>query len=580
MTEAHAPRAKIVDFGPKVRTLAKVFIAALIRIAVRGTDSESLPPGFQQCRWESGNQSIAVQVNTWGSVIRYIRSQSYMGYPEESLPSKRRIDKAFLPALKALDQLQLASISDIRKIKDFGRSTEGISFKLINLPSWDSDDCAQEIERRYQTYLKGIKDSNNAPDTNTDNSESRVSSPSSVPQAFSISTQLNVERHPPCYAPWPTAKTYIGREHTLVNLHNSLTDLPEGRALSITAIGGEGKTELCRQYARRYLKHYRGGVFWVADQPSSNFRQPQHDDVDLAEENARQRLKTKLSIANKIIAMAIDTGCPIEPLTPAERYSEELLMLKLKRVWGLWQQEDSLFVYDNLISLERDLLPPPDDPRFKVLLTTRINALGTSVVDFPLQPISDQAAVELLRIHIDEARYLKEKSYAESLVAFADKLPLGIELIGGYLDEPLNRLKSFEEVFKRLCEKRTDWSVIRDVVFDSPLSDEQQNISECYDISWTQLSSAEKEAAYLIASNTTHTAIDTDFLYAQIRNDEDSDYSNESTSRTFNRLIKYNLIKHTANNRQNYVSYHLLLRDFVRFQMPEDVREFLSTFWA
>ncbi|NEQ50499.1 MAG: hypothetical protein F6K11_10250 [Leptolyngbya sp. SIO3F4] len=578
MSEAHNPKPKIEDFGPKTRTLAKVLIAALIRIATKGSDSEGLPPGFTRCQWQSGNRSVDVQVDTWGSMIRYLKSQSYIGYEKTSLPSESRLNKVFLPAITALEILKLVSIPNIRTIKDFGKSPEGIKFELINLPSWDKEDCAQEIENRYQAYLE--EDSKNEGALEKEIREEETLTLSSVPQPFSTIIREAQTTKPPCYAPWPTAKKYVGREHTLELLHEQLESLLEGRALSVTAIGGEGKTELCRQYAHRYLDHYKGGVFWLSGNENVNPIKASEERDDLEKEQEQQRLRTKLAIANRIIDFAIDNGCPIEALTLAERYSEDLLMLKLKSVWGLWNRDSHLFIYDNLTSLDTDLLPPLDDPRFKVLLTTRINALGKLVIDFPLEPISDEAAVELLRAYVNEDRILREKSYADNLVTFAGKLPLGIELIGGYLDEPLNHLRSFEEVYKRLIEKRTDWSVIGDVIFNSPLSDEQQNISECYDISWTQLNSSEKEAAYLIASNTTHEEIDTDFLYAQIRDEEDPNYSDDSTNRTFNRLIKYNLIKHTVRERENYVSYHLLMRDFVRFQMPEEVREFLKNFWV
>ena len=575
MSKVHDSPEKIKDFGPKTRTLAKALVEAIVHIAIRGKNAEELPPGFQDCRWVSGNKTITVHVDTWESVLSYLESLSFMRYDTDALPSESRRNRAFLPALKALRILNLA-VANIRAIEEFGKSSNGIQFELINLPSWDKQDCANEIDILYQAYLEDQpKQLQTKPSTKGDDR-----SQSSIPQPFFAHIQDDENLAPPCYAPWPTAKKYVGRDYTLAELHEALSDLQEGQLLSITAIGGEGKTELCRQYARRYLRHYTGGVFWFSGhEPITSLRIPK-DEKDIEREKEKQRLRTKLSIANRIIDCARENGCPIEPLTPSERCSEAQLVLKLKRVWQYWNQRQSLLVYDNLTSLDIDVLPPLDDPRFNVLVTTRISTLGNVVTDFPLEPISDEAAVKLLKTYINENRYLRETSYADELVIFADKLPLGIELLGGYLDEPLNRLTSLESVFKRLSEKRTDWSVIGDVIFDSPLSDEQQNISECYDMSWTQLRPAEKEAAYLIASNITHTEIDTDFLYAQIRDEDASEDSLELTHRTFNRLIKYNLIKHTVKDTENYVSYHRLMRDFVRFQMPEEVREFLKKFWA
>ncbi|MEM9448635.1 MAG: hypothetical protein AAGA75_08880 [Cyanobacteria bacterium P01_E01_bin.6] len=576
MSEAPDSLSTIKDFGQKTRTLAKALVKALIQIALRGRNREELPPGFQACQWASGNRSITVHVDTWKSLLSYLEHQSFMGYPSKDLPIESRRSRSFLPALKALAHLHLVSVSNWKAIEEFGKSSDGIRFDLINLPSWDKQNCADEIEARYKAYVKAQAKQLQSKQGDKESAQS----PSSTPQPFFAHIRDDEAAPPPCYAPWPTAKKYVGRDHTLAELHEHLLDLQAGQLLSITAIGGEGKTELCRQYARRYLRHYTGGVFWFSGHEPTNSIRVSGDEAALEAEKEKQRLRTKLAIANRIIDCAKENGCPIEPLTPAERCSEAQLVLKLKRVWPYWNQRKSLFVYDNVIALDMDVLPPLDDPRFNVLVTTRISALGNVVTDFPLEPISDAAAVELLRAYIDERRYLREKSFADELVIFADKLPLGIELIGGYLDEPLNRLTSLEAVSKRLSEKRTDWSVIGDVIFDSPLSDEQQNISECYDMSWTQLRPSEKEAAYLIASNTTHTEIDTDFLYAQIRHEDDQEDSLELTTRTFNRLIKYNLIKHTVKDTENYVSYHRLMRDFVRFQMPEEVRAFLRKFWV
>ncbi|MGD1873365.1 MAG: NB-ARC domain-containing protein [Mastigocoleus sp.] len=74
----------------------------------------------------------------------------------------------------------------------------------------------------------------------------------------------------------------------------------------------------------------------------------------------------------------------------------------------------------------KNLLPRTDN-RFKLLITTRLRNLDANFVDLPLDVLSEDEALSLLRGILGEQRVDKELEIAKNLCEWLGYLPLGLE---------------------------------------------------------------------------------------------------------------------------------------------------------
>lgn len=514
-------------FGPKRQMFTKLLIEIFVLLA----NENRKPEGFYSCQWERA-LAIQVEVESWEKVIDFIRQEKFRGYKLDSLPSPTRYTKEPFQILKRLKRLNLAEF-DENELSQQGSKSGGLSFKLTNLPSRSISECHTEFENRLKSYNPKAKDSSTTPSA-TEAPPTNIYSPqlpdieenfSTVPRSLSIK--------------------FVGRTETLKLLHENLNSLPEHKFLAVVAMGGQGKTELCIQYGLEHIEDYKGGICWIS---------------------AREG-----DVAGQIISFARKVGYDIERKNLTD---EEMLEI----VWNNWRDESTLFIYDDVVELNQKLLPPPLK-RFKVLITTRDRELGLNVENFPLGELPMPDALELFKELITPDRLSREPGFGKELMTFVDRLPLGIELLGGYLRSDLNLVMSLEEILKFLQDKRSTWSVIATDVFspdESPLRTNQRNINECFDLSWVQLEPSDRKIANFVA--TLHRKRANSRFITSILTETASDlnapeYSPKSQAKAFKKLVRYSLIKYLIKNSVYYYSYHLLLRDFVRNKMPQDERE-------
>ena len=314
-------------------------------------------------------------------------------------------------------------------------------------------------------------------------------------------------------------------------------------------MGGQGKTELCIQYGLRYKQFYPGGICWIS---------------------AREG-----NVASQIVSFARRVGYPVDQ---GENLTDEE---KLDIAWNIWVEEPTLFIYDDVLAplLEKPHLLPPPLKHFKVLFTTRDKEPGVNVENFPLDELPLEDALELLEEFITPDRLKREPKFATDLMEFVEFLPLGIELVGGYLRSDLNLATSLEELSEFLDDKRAKWTVINTDVLnptDPPLRTNQRNIGECFELSWVQLSSSDRKVANYIATlhpKRANSKFITRILTRTAKVKKAPEYSPESQQQAFRRLIRYSLIKYIIENAIYHYSYHLLLRDFVWDKMPQGERD-------
>lgn len=166
---------------------------------------------------------------------------------------------------------------------------------------------------------------------------------------------------------------FVGREENLAQVHAKLQAASTVAVSSVSGMGGVGKTELALQYAYQHLQSntYPGGLCWI------NVRS---QDLGLGLlEFARTQL-----------------GLPEPP------DNLETLLEKVQWVCRRWQGEPILVVLDDVMDYEAvkpylNLL----DPRFRVLITTRLKLLA-SAQRLELEVLTEAAALELLRVLVDD----------------------------------------------------------------------------------------------------------------------------------------------------------------------------------
>ncbi len=189
-------------------------------------------------------------------------------------------------------------------------------------------------------------------------------------------------------------------------------------------MGGVGKTELALQYALRYQDNYPGGLCWF-----------QVRGLDLGTQVVNfARTKLGLTIPDQL------------------EFNQQV-----EYCWGHWPEGTALIVLDDVPSFSDDykqrIQPylPPAQSRFKVLVTSRQRP-GASYRRIDLDVLLPKAALELLESLVGKERIEKELTEAQALCEWLGYLPLGLELVGRYLDIHPNL--TIAKVQKRLEKKK------------------------------------------------------------------------------------------------------------------------------
>ena len=240
----------------------------------------------------------------------------------------------------------------------------------------------------------------------------------------------SVSSKPPYKIPVSTVKEFFGRDEKLEELHQKLQ---ESQRVSIKAaisgMGGVGKTELAIQYAWKQVDEegYPGGicVFQIAD----------------------------ADLGTQVVQFA--RSAPQLNIKLPKDYD---LAAQVKHCWLNWIPGKVLVILDNVVTDVnfQEYLPPADDPRFKVLITTRKNFNLPGSVRLDLDVLKPKAALNLLISLVGRERIKQEPWIARKLCRWLGYLPLGLELVGRYLarDEDWSLAEVFEELKKNSLDSK------------------------------------------------------------------------------------------------------------------------------
>lgn len=327
---------------------------------------------------------------------------------------------------------------------------------------------------------------------------------------------------------------FVGRGNDLQRLEQCLKQGDGAGVTAISGMGGIGKTELALQYAQeQYRKgRYPGGVCWL----------------QLREKN----------LAKQLLIFAPELG-----LTVPDSLTQEQ---KVRWCWRNWQPPEGrvLVVLDDVASYDTVAphLPSEFEARFQFVITTRLQHLGASIQQFPLDLLSPEAALDLLRSLTGPERIEAESKTATELCQWLEYLPLGLELVGYYLRE---EGCSIAELLAELQKRRK--RVLRHPALTNPdpTMTAKYGVKAAFDLTWEHL---DIDARFLGAYLSLFAAVPIRWELI-VRPGEVNDETYEEMKTARRKLIRFSLLKKVG----QLFEFHPLIREF--FAEKRDSDEFV-----
>ena len=260
--------------------------------------------------------------------------------------------------------------------------------------------------------------------------------------------------------PLLNATVFVGRDDELTQLHQQLE---ANECVAITAIagmGGIGKSELALRYAYLQAERYPAGLCWFRARGEEIGSQI----TLLAQTRLNLNLPEGLDLAGQV------AYC-----------------------WSRWPQGNALIVVDDVTDYEAIAPYLPSDRRFKLLLTSRLK-LGPSFHVLNLEVLQPEPALDLLRSLAGAERIEAELEAAKALCNWLGYLPLGLELVGRYLQSKPDL--SLKQLQQRLEAQQL---AARALCKTDPGMTAQLGVAAAFELSWQELSPDAQKLGCLLA---------------------------------------------------------------------------------
>ncbi|MEO1146707.1 MAG: NB-ARC domain-containing protein [Cyanobacteria bacterium J06638_22] len=510
------------DFGPKKQEIAKRLIGALIDYANEERPTiPSLKCGWKDSKQASnGQEELMVTAGTLHPlkilIHHYERTHQLAPLTDAAL------DKELGAVLRRL--ADRANLLDMRtRTQRTGPKKEGWEFTL-RLPSLKHDRCLRDFSAWCRQWNEGMA--------------SR--SPRASQSAATYTTgKTRSDRALPHNLPASGTPAFVGREADLQELQRLIQ--PDGHGLlAVLGMPGIGKTELVLQYAYAHLADYVGGICWIY---------------------AREfEIKPQIvGFAQSILGLKIPDGMELRE--------------QVAFCFQHWPDGQILLVFDDLLSYEqiRELLRFNRD-RFHIVITTRIR-LSSPVTVYSLSVFSSEDSIRFLEADdlVGAVRIADERAIAHSLCDWLGGLPLGLELVGRYLNQDPD-LSLAEMLFRLQTTPITNEILDGDAERDETWSlTARRGVAAAFELSWAKFQETTQRLAYLIglfalAPFTWDWVESAENYYCQLSEDEMS-FDPNQLRRGRRELMRYHLLKRTG--RQTYL-LHSLVRKFFQLKREEN----------
>ncbi|MFN6517448.1 MAG: tetratricopeptide repeat protein [Nostoc sp. CreGUA01] len=347
--------------------------------------------------------------------------------------------------------------------------------------------------------------------------------------------------------PYRGSVNFVGRETELTMVHE---DLQRGYYVAIAGMGGVGKTELATQYARRYQQDY-GGIAWFNDR-----------ETNLAAQVLEFfRLQFGLEIPQKL--------------------RRKLLSLKQQVAWYWSKYPNSklpiLIVFDDVTDLDNLREVVPSDNRFRVLITTRLRDLDPHFIqEIPLNVLLPQKepgkALELLKrlLGKKDRRVENEGQAATAICECLEYLPLGIELVGGYLVRDPDT--SLDIMFRRLQERKLAEAALQD---RKTLNSTQLGVKAAFALTWKKLDPLTQQLGIFLSLFSPALILWDLVIWVAISRGETENqeqrqltWSEDELNAAKNQLYRCNLLQQVEERERCY-KIHSLVRWFLQGQLAD-----------
>ncbi|MGB7444990.1 MAG: type IIL restriction-modification enzyme MmeI [Coleofasciculaceae cyanobacterium] len=329
----------------------------------------------------------------------------------------------------------------------------------------------------------------------------------------------------------------FGRDRELERLHELLQQQDKLTIAAILGMGGVGKTELAIKYGWQHLQGLgdsAGGVCWV---------DARDGDVSI------QLVNFARSLLN---------------LNPPEDWD---LPTQLRYCWRNWRSGNWLIVVDDVTNYRQQVKAylPPESSQFQVLLTTR-EELGRPVENLPLDKLQPEAALDLLTSLVGIQRIQQELDIAEQLCQWLDYLPLGLELVGRYLERDPDLL--LKAMLSRLEKKRLRHKSVLEA--DSMMT-AKLGVADAFELSWERL---DEDAQFLgcLLSLFASADIPWDLVklaYNNMPSTEDEEIDLDILEEARVDLVRLHLLQRTG---EGIYRLHQLIREFLREKREESAQ--------
>ncbi|MTJ28362.1 tetratricopeptide repeat protein [Aphanizomenon sp. UHCC 0183] len=334
---------------------------------------------------------------------------------------------------------------------------------------------------------------------------------------------------------------FVGREDEVQKLDELLQQQNGLKIAVIVGMGGVGKTEFAKQYALRHLQNCRenksnissGGVCWLDGR-----------DGDIA----RQIVNFARSFLN---------------LNPPEDWD---IPTQLNYCWRNWRTGEWLIVIDDVTGYGK-IKPylPPESSSFTILLTRREN-LGRSFLHLQLETLQPQPALDLLKSLVSAERIEQELEIAEKICSWLGYLPLGLELVGRYLDrDPDLSLKTILSLLEKKRLRHT--SIIKaDATMTAKLG-----VNDAFELSWERLDENAQELGCMLSlfalADIPWELVKKAYQNLPVLENQEIDLDIVEEAR--GDLLDFNLLERTG---QGSYRVHPLIREFLRDKREESER--------